>query len=91
MYLTINPRGENCYQVNIQEGSSSSQHEVSVTESHLSRYAPQGTTAEALLKASFEFLLEREAKESILPKFDLAVIERYFPDYPQKIRERLHG
>lgn len=91
MYLTINPLGENRYQVNIQEDESSSQHEVSVTESHLSRYAARGTTAEALLKASFEFLLEREAKESILPKFDLAVIEKYFPEYPKKIRERFQG
>jgi hypothetical protein len=89
MYITINPLGESRYQVNIQEGSSRSQHEVVVTGSHLSRYAAPGVTAEALLKASFEFLLERESKESILSHFDLAVIERYFPDYPKRIREQL--
>jgi hypothetical protein len=48
-----------------------------------------GTTAGRLVRASFEFLLDREPKESILPQFDLPTIERYFPDYPERIRERL--
>jgi len=34
-----------------------------------------------LVRASFDFLLAREPKESILKAFDLAVIKRYFPDY----------
>ena len=34
-------------------------------------------------------LLEREPKESILARFDLPVIERYFPEYPHEIRRRL--
>ena len=44
---------------------------------------------EELLKRSFEFLLEREPKESILARFDLPVIARYFPDYEREIRRRL--
>ena len=31
------------------------------------------------------FLLERESKESILRRFELPAIERYFPDYPTRI------
>ena len=42
-----------------------------------------------LVRASFEFLLEREAKESILTRFDLPVIGRYFPEYEPEIRKRL--
>ena len=47
---------------------------------------PRGATPEELLEASFKFLLEREPKEAILTKFELPVIERYFPDYPGVIR-----
>ncbi len=42
-----------------------------------------GRTPEELVRRSFEFLLQRESKESILREFDLSVIQRYFPDYDQ--------
>jgi len=41
---------------------------------------------EELIKRSFEFLLEREPKESILPKFNLKIIKNYFPEYEEKIK-----
>jgi hypothetical protein len=43
---------------------------------------------EALLRASFEFLLEREPVDSILRIFDLTVIERYFPEWREAMRSR---
>lgn len=45
--------------------------------------------AEALVRASFEFLLEREPAGSILPRFDLSVIARYFPEWRAEMRRRL--
>jgi len=39
-----------------------------------------------LVKRSFEFLLTQEPKESILRRFNLRDIERYFPNYPDVIR-----
>jgi hypothetical protein len=66
------------------DGTSSS-HVVRVWPSDVARYAPD-CTPEELLEASFRFLLEREPKEAILTRFDLPVIERYFPDYPVVIR-----
>lgn len=42
---------------------------------------------EKLIEKSFDFLLERESKESILSTFDLRVIEKYFPEYEQEIRK----
>jgi hypothetical protein len=44
-----------------------------------------------LVRASFEFLLEREPATSILHEFSLDVISRYFPGYPAEIRARLRG
>ena len=46
-------------------------------------------TPDKLIEASFEFLLDREPKESILSRFDLPVINRYFPEYERKIGEYL--
>jgi hypothetical protein len=46
---------------------------------------------EELVRTSFEFLLEREPASSILRKFSLDVISRYFPDYPAEIHARLSG
>jgi hypothetical protein len=60
-------------------------HQVTVWPSDIQRYAPDATPEE-LLEASFAFLLEREPKESILARFELPVIERYFPDYPSAVR-----
>jgi len=41
---------------------------------------------EALVEASFRFLLEREPPDAILQRFDLLVIERYFPEYREAMR-----
>lgn len=41
---------------------------------------------EDLVRRSFEFLLERESPSSILPQFELSVIETYFPEYDELIR-----
>ncbi len=43
-------------------------------------------TKEELIKKSFEFLLEREPKESILSRFNLRVINQYFPEFEEEIR-----
>ena len=45
------------------------------------------TSKEELIKKSFNFLLERESEESILSRFDLRIISRYFPEYEQKIKK----
>ena len=75
------------YEVVVEEKASRSTHRVTVTADHISRYAP-GVPVERLLQFSFEFLLQRESKESILPRFDLEAIERYFPEYPRRVRQQ---
>ncbi len=87
--ITVVPQGGNHYLVKIHDGTSSTAHDVTVTPDHVTRYAGPGASPEQLLQASFAFLLERESKESILTTFELPVIERYFPEYPREIREKL--
>lgn len=82
--ISIVHEGGSHFVVTVDEGGRSTMHEVTVWPSDVARYAP-GATPEALLHASFEFLLAREPQESILRRFDLAVIERHFPEYPRVI------
>lgn len=86
--ITIDALGGPKYRVSVEEGGTRTEHEVTVTAADVARYAP-GVSPGRLLEASFEFLLEREPKESILTRFELPVIERYFGDYPREIRRRL--
>lgn len=80
MNILIRDDGANAYTVTVEEKGSSTSHVVKVWPSDIERYAP-GATPEELLEAAFEFLLERESKESILGRFELPVIERYFPEF----------
>jgi len=76
--------------VTIADGSGTSAHDVTVALADVRRFAA-GTEAaqiERLIRDTFDFLLEREPKESILRQFDLSVVERYFPEYPRIIRDR---
>jgi hypothetical protein len=77
--------GSSVFAVELTEGSSKSSHRVQVTSDDLARWG-RGSTAEELVRRSFEFLLERESKESILKQFDLSVIQRYFPEYDRVMR-----
>ena len=90
MTISVRPQAGSTYEVEVEEGGTRTTHEVTVSPEHVARYAP-GVSAEDLLRASFEFLLTREPKESIVRSFALPVIERYFPDYPRTIRDRLSG
>ncbi len=82
------PLGWICY-VRVSDKTDSTQHEVTVTNDELARYAPGATDPQTLVEASFAYLLEREPKESIMRAFTLSTIERYFPRYPMEIGERL--
>lgn len=82
--VTVARVSDTRFRVLVSEGSRSTVHVVTVRSTDIERYAP-GTDPERLVEASFEFLLEREPKESILAEFDLPVVERYFPEFPRVI------
>ena len=69
----------------VEEGRTASEHMVTVTKDDKERFAPY-STVEDLVRRSFDFLLEREPPTSILHTFALPDIERYFPDFPKRIR-----
>jgi hypothetical protein len=77
------------FRVRVIEGGSESTHDVTVSPGQLAKLAGDKIQPEELVRRSFEFLLEREPKESILTRFDLSVISRYFQEYEREIKRRL--
>ena len=77
--------------VRVRAPGSTSEHEVLVDEIDLppSLDGAETPDVERLVQRTFEFLLEREPKESILRRFELPVVARYFPDFPAEIARRL--
>ena len=60
-------------------------HVVSVTDQMLLNLTKNKISKEELLNFSFNFLLEREPNTSILSKFDIILILKYFPEYISKV------
>jgi hypothetical protein len=77
------------FRVRVLESGSESTHQVALEPKDCARLAGGAAEPEELIRKSFEFLLERENKESILGRFDLSVISRYFPEYEREIKKRL--
>ena len=84
--IACEPTGDSwtCF-VTVTGGGTSTNHAVSMTSTDLARYGPGGATPDDLVRRSFEFLLAREPKASILRQFELPVIGRYFPEYEAEI------
>lgn len=82
------PGGWLC-EVDVKQGAQHSEHTVAVAPADLERWAGGQGQAEVedLVRRSFEFLLEREPAGSILRRFDLAVIQRYFPEYDRLFKK----
>jgi hypothetical protein len=76
------------FRVRVLDRGSESTHHVTLEPKDCARLAG-AAEPEELIRKSFEFLLERENKESILGRFDLSVISRYFPEYEREIKKML--
>ena len=80
MSIDVTHEEGNVYRVLVSDDTGSSTHMVTVMPSDVWHYAP-GATPEELLEAAFAFLLAREPRSAILGRFELPVIEQYFPEF----------
>lgn len=71
--------------VTVVDTEGESTHEVTLAERDYERLRGNASPEE-FIRACFEFLLAREPKESILSRFDVSVISRYFPEFENEIR-----
>jgi hypothetical protein len=72
--------------VTVAEGKSQTVHTVVIERTYRDKLAGTAVPVERLVEKSFEFLLAREPKESILRSFQLPLIGRYFPEYENTMR-----
>ena len=82
--LGVVPLGNGHFRVTVAEGGSTTTHDVAVPAATMARLG-WTKTPEELLRGSFQFMLRRESKESILSRFDVSVIARYFPEFEREI------
>jgi hypothetical protein len=84
--ITVTQQAGGSFRVQTPAGTS---HQVSVPTGFAASLGCGHVAPDELVRASFEFLLEREPATSILPEFSLNMISQYFPSYPAEIGARL--
>ena len=85
MSVSIKKRTDDVFQVTVAD-SMTTTHEVTVNDQSLTDLTDHKVTKEQLLEFSFNFLLDREPNTSILSKFDINVISKYFSNYKDEVR-----
>ena len=73
------------FEVIVRAGNGETHHHVTLTRDSCKRLTMDAHTPEHCVKAAFQFLLDREPKESILRHFDVMVISRYFPEFEREL------
>jgi hypothetical protein len=87
--IEVESLADGVFQVRVNEGATESSHRVTLKPQYLNRLTAGKIEAPELIRRSFEFLLDREPKESILSRFDLQDIQRYFPDFERTIERQI--
>jgi hypothetical protein len=67
------------------EDGSATEHDVTLSRADHERLGGGYPRPEAFIRACFDFLLERESKESILRSFDISQIATYFHEFDRTI------
>jgi hypothetical protein len=73
------------FEVVVREGKGETRHLVTMSQEMRERLTAGKHTPEHCVEAAFRFLLDREPKESILRRFDVTAILRYFPEFEREI------
>jgi hypothetical protein len=87
--ILVEPHGPREFRVRVRDRGLETTHEVVVPEDFGVDNDLPPVPLERLVELSFEFLLEREPANSILARFTLSEIGRYFPQYQGEIAHRL--
>ena len=83
--IIVNKINECQYKVEVNRNSHTI-HEVTLNEDAYIKISKNLVTPEKLIYLSFVFLLEHESNQSILSKFNLEIIQTYFPEYSNEIK-----
>ena len=93
--IAVSPLSSSSWRYDIEifenDGSGSKTcHQVTLDKDYYMDLTGKGRISpEEFIKKSFEFLLERESKVSILRQFDITQINDFFPEYEKEIKKAL--
>jgi hypothetical protein len=87
--VLVSRQSDGAYAVKVRGPKSETSHVVSVPAALAQSLGLAHLPGEELVRASFAFLLDREPARSILPRFSLDTISRYFPEYSSELRNYL--
>ena len=73
------------FDVVVGKGEDQTSHRVTISRAMLTRLTADTHAPERCIEAVFRFLLDREPKEAILRRFDVAVVGRYFPEFEREL------
>lgn len=72
---------EMVFDVRVGQAEDQTHHVVTIDSSYWNQISDAYESPEEMVVKAFEFLLEREPKESILREFNIQLITHYFPEY----------
>ena len=73
------------FEVIVRVGTGETRHHITMARDACKRLTMGTHTPERCIEAAFQFLLDREPRESILRRFDITVISVYFPDFEREL------
>ena len=83
--IEVKRKNQSEFVVEVQEKSSKTEHLVTLDDDYYQLLTQGKSTKEDLIKRTFQFLLRREPKESILSTFNLKTVKQYFPEFEKEI------
>jgi hypothetical protein len=83
--VEIEKKSENEFVVVVEEKGDKNWYTVTLDNDYYYLLTQAKIGKEELIRKSFQFLLEREPKESILSRFNLKTIKNYFPEFESEI------
>lgn len=73
------------FTVLIDDAGGKSRYRVTLSNNTYEKLTRGNCSQVQCVEAAFRFLLDREARNEILPSFDINVIHLYFPDFEQAL------
>ena len=77
------------FTVRVTAGGGETRHDVTMSRATADDLGAGRHDPARIVEAAFRFLLDREPKESIMARFDVTVISRYFPEFEDTLPDYL--
>lgn len=77
------------FEVSVQDENGTSRYKVTMAQATYRKLSGGKASPTRCVQAAFEYLLERESKESILSNFDMTMISAYFPAFGSEFKNYL--